>query len=371
MARPEARIPAGEVGSGRGLRVLLVNFQMDPASQVLGWQERVAVGLAHRCRSVVALTERAVPAPRPANLRIVTVPRWMQRPWRLLGARWLMNGPVARLARDADVCFVHMAADWTYRLFPALRARRVPIVVWYAHGTVSTRLRLALRCADRVLTSSPEGFRIASPKVRVIGQGVDAATFRLLPPPALASRLVTVGRLSPRKRLDVLLHALAEARRDPRGRDLTLRVVGGPVARGDRRHVAALHAEVRRLGLGDAVEFTGPLPPADVVRAHADAFLHVNVSATGSMDKTVLEALACGRPVLTANEAFRDLLRDQPALLLDRLEPRLLAARILTLRAAAPRYTPEAMRAKVAGRNDLDGYLDRVAGHLHDVAGLA
>jgi glycosyltransferase involved in cell wall biosynthesis len=161
---------------------------------------------------------------------------------------------------------------------------------------------------------------------------------------------------------------MAEIRRQPAGRDMTLRIVGGPLGRADERYDAKLRAEVHRLGLEGAVEFTGPMAPADVARCHADAFLHVNVSATGSMDKAVLEALACGRPVLTTNEAFRDLLRDHPELMVDAPDPKLLAARILDLRPPARRRAPDVMRAKVAGRNDFEGYLERVLSHLWEVA---
>ena len=38
------------------------------------------------------------------------------------------------------------------------------------------------------------------------------------------------------------------------------------------------------------------------------AHVMVNMSATGSLDKAVLEAMACGLPVVTANEAFVHLL---------------------------------------------------------------
>jgi glycosyltransferase involved in cell wall biosynthesis len=257
-----------------------------------------------------------------------------------------------------------MAAEWAYRLFPTLRAAGVPIVLWYAHGTVTRRLYLALRCADRVLTSSAEGFRIASPKVHVIGQGVDTDRFRILPPPATADRIVSVGRLSPRKRVEVLIRALAEIRGHPDGRDMTLQIIGGPTSRADRRYAEGLHDEIARLGLGEAVEFTGPLSAEEVARRHADAFVHVNVSATGSMDKSVLEALACGRPVLTSNEAYRTLL---PDLVVDAAEPALLAARVLDLRRQRSAYCPEAMRARVVGRHDLRGYVERVISHLAEV----
>ena len=62
------------------------------------------------------------------------------------------------------------------------------------------------------------------------------------------------------------------------------------------------------------------------------AHVMVNMSATGSLDKAVLEAMACGLPVVTANEAFVHLLapwREQ--LLTPADDPESLAQRIRAL----------------------------------------
>jgi len=61
---------------------------------------------------------------------------------------------------------------------------------------------------------------------------------------------------------------------------------------------------VDELGLAERVRFAGPVPYREVPRWYADATLVVNASLTGSLDKVVLEAMACGRPVLSCNEAI-------------------------------------------------------------------
>ena len=39
--------------------------------------------------------------------------------------------------------------------------------------------------------------------------------------------------------------------------------------------------------------------------------LFVNLSDTGSLDKAVLEAMACGLKILTSNEAFKSVLKEE------------------------------------------------------------
>src|SRR5206468_3805423 len=51
-------------------------------------------------------------------------------------------------------------------------------------------------------------------------------------------------------------------------------------------------------------EFAGSIPNRLLAPAYGAADVVVSTSRTGSVDKVVLEAMACRRPVVTCNEAF-------------------------------------------------------------------
>jgi glycosyltransferase involved in cell wall biosynthesis len=352
------------------VRVLLVNFEMDEDSGVLAWQASVARELAERCELVAVLTRRVGRLTASPKVLVETMPprrgvadlaRWA----------WRLNAQVFRLCRRhrIDACFVHMAMDFSYLLWPSLRLLGIPILLWYAHGTVSARLRLAHLCATRVVTSTPEGFRLPSGKVRVIGQGVDSALFR--PPPPGGDRrneLLTVSRVSRRKRIDLLVSVMERIRATRPDLDLRLRVVGPPLTADDLRYDGELRARIWHLGLQDRVELTGFVPQEYTPDFYRRAFLHVNVSQTGSLDKTVVEALACGCPVLTSNPAFRALLAGYPELVIEDESPAAIAARVVSLYETQSRYDPAALRALVVGRHDVQSYADRVAAELELLA---
>jgi glycosyltransferase involved in cell wall biosynthesis len=285
-----------------------------------------------------------------------------------MGAKWLAALPIGALARRGsfDACFVHMSHEWVRRLWPVLAPKRVPILLWYAHGSVGRGLRLSHRLADRVVTSSPEGFRIPSDKAVVVGQGVDTDRYRPLAPSGRRDEVIYVGRIAPRKQIGLLvevLAALAEARPDL---PIRLKLVG-PTLPGDRAYAAAVRERIAELGVADRVVWAGAVDAARIPQHYRSAFVHLNVSATGSMDKTVLESLACGCPVLTTNEAFRDLLRGHPGLFLDGDRPAAIAGRILGLYESG---SPDAasLRDLVVGRHDLGGYVDRILEQLGSLA---
>jgi glycosyltransferase involved in cell wall biosynthesis len=352
------------------MKVLLVNFVMDRTSPVLAWQQGVVLRLAARCERVVVLTERVVPSPLPANVEVHRVPRLLTTPLRIFGLRWLMNIPVWRwCARERfDAAFVHMNADWVYRLAPCWRRFRLPVLLWYAHGTVTRRLHRAHHHATCVITSTPEGFRIPSPKVRVIGQGVDTDLFVPASRRADSPTIVAVGRVSRRKRIDLMIESLAWLKANVPGHPFTLRIIGPTLTRDDGRYEGELRDLVAAKGLSESVHFEGALPVDRLPAIYATAFAHLNLSETGSMDKAILESLASGCITLTSNEAAFAVLRDFPALQLAARTPETIGRQIRQVYERRHEFDTSSLRRLVEGRHDLNSYADRVCTILTELA---
>jgi len=352
------------------MRILIVNYEMDEDSRVLAWQARVAQEMAWHCEFVAVLTEKLGRFEPPPNMHVETfAPRPLGLP-RRFGTALLLSGQAFRLCRryQIDACFIHMAADWAYYLYPAFRLCDIPVLLWYAHGTVTPRLRLAHACVSRVVTSTPEGFRIPSRKVRVIGQGVDTELF--CPPDQYQEPrrdLITVSRVSRRKRIDLLLSVMDCLRRISGAPSLRLRVIGPLLTTDDLTYDLELRKRVWKMGLQDWVEFVGFVPQEYTPAFYRSAFLHINVSQTGSMDKTVLEALACGCLVLTSNEAFREMLAEYPEFILSDERPEAVAEQVLELYTSCNQYDPVKLRSLVVGKHDVQSYVQRLLAQLRDI----
>jgi glycosyltransferase involved in cell wall biosynthesis len=138
--------------------------------------------------------------------------------------------------------------------------------------------------------------RQAGPKIpiMVLPNGVDTVRYRPVPERPRREdgglRLLFVGRLVHQKGLDLLLEALAVA-----PRDVTLDIVG------DGPEREALIGQAHRLGVSGRVRFLGWLD-RDALPAHfqaADAFAFP--SRDEGMPNAVLEAMACGLPVIATD----------------------------------------------------------------------
>lgn len=106
--------------------------------------------------------------------------------------------------------------------------------------------------------------------------------------------ILSCSSLSPIKRLDLMVAAVAECRR--RGRDVTWTHIGS----GTRRQEARLARAARRAGLGNAFVRTGQLDNAEVYRVLTSGkhTLFLNTSSSESVSFSMSEAMSAGLPVV-------------------------------------------------------------------------
>ncbi len=192
----------------------------------------------------------------------------------------------------------------------AILAPRVPGALPLAAFADRWNRRL-VRMFDHIVCTSSFGAaefqRIGAPNLSVVPLGVDLATFRPLRPmrPAgpLAS-IVCVGRLSREKRPEVAVAALEVLRR--RGMDVRLTMVGsGP-----------MQAELERRAAALPVTFVGHVADrAGVAALQAAADVALQPCPHESFGLAVLEALACGTPVVVPDRgAAAELVIDRAGL---------------------------------------------------------
>jgi glycosyltransferase involved in cell wall biosynthesis len=352
-------------------RLLLFNLATDADDPVLGFTTAWINALAARCDHIDVVTMRAGRLAVAPNVAVYSVGKergfsearraieFYRILWRLLRAN------------RYDACFAHMQPLFAILGAPLLKLYRLPITLWFAHGAVSRRLRLAEKLVDHVVTASAESFRIPSPKVQIIGHGIDTDQFSpsqspKTPPHSDGERhgvgmftAISVGRLNPIKRPDVLIDAVGLLHQ--RGVTVRLRFIGD-VTNG--AYLEVLRERVTQADLDSWVQFAGPMQFDQVAAAYQQADVMVSASQTGSIDKVILEAMACGLPVITSNEAFIPVLKpweslllippDDPAALADRLA--VLGAMPLADRQALGRD----LRALVVRDYGLDQMMDRL-----------
>ncbi len=292
--------------SEQKIRLLLFNLMTDADDSNLGFTSDWINALAPHCVYIDVVTMQSGRLSLADNVRVYSVGK--EKGYSEIRRLVEFYRILFRLLRERpyNVCFAHMMPLFAVLGAPLLKLWRIPLVLWYAHKSVSFKLRLAEKAAWRVVTASPESFRLPSHKMRVIGHGVDTDLF--VPAGQQTHQqlfqVISVGRLAPVKRLEVLIDAVELLRVQP---IFKLKIIG-EAAPLDMDYAARLREQVRARNLENQVVFAGAVSHAQVVYEYQAANVMVNSSRTGSIDKALLEAMACGVPVITSNEAFQTLL---------------------------------------------------------------
>ena len=217
---------------------------------------------------------------------------------------------IFKYRKDYDSVFVHM--NQIYVLLGGLfwQMWRKKIGLWYAHGHVSRELRIAEKFVDYIFTSTKSGCRMNSKKIRIVGQGIDVDRFTQHATRNTQQRfnLVTIGRISPVKDIGTLIDAVDVLVK--KRINVKLDVIGQVGLVGQSEYYESLLKLIKEKKLENNINFVGSVPNKNIVKYLQNADIFVSASQTGSLDKTFLEAMACGLPVIGCNEALLSILGD-------------------------------------------------------------
>lgn len=191
----------------------------------------------------------------------------------------------------------------------------------------------SVRVADAIIVNSEslrseveQYLKVDARKLRLAYEAVDHDLFK--PGDASEARahvasyginkpfVLFVSSLWPYKNCDGLLRAWALARNELGDRQLAI------VGHGrDKRYLAQLHTLASELGIADDLVFTGGIPLEETVHFYraADVFVYPSLNETFGLP--ILEAMACGCPVVTSDTSSMPEIAGGAAVLSDPRDP--------------------------------------------------
>jgi glycosyltransferase involved in cell wall biosynthesis len=284
------------------MKILILTQIVDRSDPILGFFHQWIKAFSDQADSVEVLCLKKGEFTLPANVRVHSLGK-ESHPSRL---RYLLKfySAIWKLRREYDAVFVHMNPEYVVLGWVVWMILGKKVSLWYAHGVKTTMLRIATWCAHIVFTSTTQGFPITTSKVRVVGQGIDIDLFK---PDgmqrALGSlRLITVSRISRSKNILLLLHALKLMKET--AQILPLTIVGEPITAGDHAYKEELENYIEKNELSSSVTFAGGIPNKELPHILSQHDVLINAYAHHSLDKALLEAMACGLIVVSSNTSY-------------------------------------------------------------------
>ncbi len=219
----------------------------------------------------------------------------------------LLFSPVPEAPLFSQCRSVVMVHDLIPLRFPKWTSPLTPYFQYYVPQVLAQAQHILCN-SDATATEIVEKFGVSAQKITPIPLAYDASHFQFLDLPT-QPYFMYLGRHDPPKNVQRLVSAFAALR----DRRYELWLVG-PV---DPRYTPALMAQAHELGVGSQVKCLNYVPYRDLPRLLNGAIALVFPSLWEGFGFPVLEAMACGTPVITSNLSALPEVAGDAAILVD------------------------------------------------------
>ncbi len=285
------------------MRLLIVTQKVDKADPVLGFFHRWLRFFAEAdFANVTVIAQQVGPHDLEKGMTVLSLKkeeglsriRQVFRFWRLI---WSQR-------EEYDAVLVHMTPIWVVLGFPVWKLSAKPVYLWYEARGARWPLRAALLMVNKAFSASPAGMPVRTKKSVIVGHGIDTGWWN----PGNKTRdpglIISVSRISPSKRIGLIIEALAQLPSQYR-----LKIIGRAVTPREVQEKEYLQKVIREKSLEQRVTFDH-MSPDGLRELEREASLLLHASST-SLDKAVLEAMSCGCLVVSCAEAVRGVLPER------------------------------------------------------------
>ena len=303
--------------------LLIITQKVDFNNDILGFFHEWIREFSKRWNKVTVICLKLGEYDLPDNVKVLSLGKenLESRIWNLEflnKTKYLFNfyKYIWRERKNYDAVFVHMNPKYVPLGWPVWKLLGKKISLWYAHGHVPLMLKIADCLTDIAFASTPEGYRLKSKKLRIVGQGIDVGLFKPNHQSPITNhqfKIVSAGRITQSKDYRTLIDAVALL---PSFERVQVEILGSPAKQADADYLKEMEDLIAKNNLVEVMRFAGPVANKDIVPILQSADLFVNMGHTGSLDKAVLEAMACGLPILTCNEAYESVLGEYKEMLM-------------------------------------------------------
>jgi len=294
------------------MKLLIITQKVDENDDNLGFFHDWIKEFAKHCEKLTVIALGAGEYHLPENVKVLSLGKENseirnQKSEIIKKIKYLLKfyGYIWHYRRNYDNVFVHMNPEYVVLGGLLWKFWGKKTALWYTHKAVNLKLIIAEKLTDIIFTASSKSFRLPSGKVKIMGHGINTERFVPGSKAADGNIILSVDRISKTKRQLEIIKLFADIKKVIP--DACLHIIGAPIRADDQSYWDELQAYVKNNNLAEGVKFFGAVANKNLPNFYQQTKVFINLSATGSLDKTVLEAMACNVPAVTTNEAFKDI----------------------------------------------------------------
>lgn len=210
-----------------------------------------------------------------------------------------------RERNNYDAVFVHMNQEYLLLggvLWKFLKKR---IYMWRNHHAGNILTDFASWYCNKIFCTSKYSYTAKYKKTILMPVGIDTRTFKRINQTRADNNILFIARISPSKRLELLLSALFHLKED--GYKFVCNIYGDALD-ADKKYFDALKNYVDDNFSSSEVIFHGAVANYETPIIYNQHAICVNLSSSGMFDKTIFESLACGCLALSSNRNLDSLI---------------------------------------------------------------
>jgi glycosyltransferase involved in cell wall biosynthesis len=277
------------------MRILIITQKADKNDDLLGFMHKWIEKLAQQCQSVIVICLAKGETDLPLNVKVLSLGKEQKRSrsqyiWRFFKYVWQER-------QNYDLVFVHMNQEYVCLAGIVWKILGKKIFFWRNHPIGNFFTKMAVSMADKVFCVSEFAFVAKYKKAKLMPAGIDTDLFKKKQEIEKVPRsLLYLGRISPIKKIDILIDALKILSR----KNIKFKAeIFGNFSAGNKEYFFGLMQKA-----GETAQWHKGVAFLEAPDIYNRYEIFINLTPTGSYDKTTLEAMACESLILVSNRSY-------------------------------------------------------------------
>lgn len=284
--------------------MLIISQKIDKTDPILGFFHNWLLQFAPHFENISVICLERGECSLPSNVKVYSLGKENAKS----KIKYIYNfyKILSELDHRYDRVFVHMNQEYVLLagLYWWLKSKKV--YFWRNHPKGSLLTRIAVFFSHKVFCTSKDAYTARFEKTQLMPVGIDTDLFNITDLKfKIPNSILSLGRLSQIKNIHVLIGALKLLAQ--RNTNFIADIIGNPVNPEDTKYVQKLESDAQSLIQSGLLSFLPSVNQEGAATAYKTHKIFVNLTPRGSMDKTVLEAAACGSIPLVRNGVFDEI----------------------------------------------------------------
>lgn len=289
------------------MKILIITQAIDSQDSVMGFFHRWAEEFSRHYDKVTIICLGKGVFNLPTNVKVLSLGKEVGAPRFSLVRNFYWY--VWSERKNYDNVFVHMNQEYILLGGLIWRLLGKKIYLWRNHLKGNFLTKLAVLMSNKVFCTSPQSFTAQFKKTKLMPVGIDTRFFRPgFSTSKKSNSILFLGRIAPVKNILVFIESLNELQK--LGVDFCVTIAGSSLPK-DKDYENIIKKKVDEYELKSRVKFVGSVNQNEALALYQEHALYLNLTPSGSMDKTIFEAMSCGVTPLVYNEDLVEVLGEE------------------------------------------------------------